>query len=116
MHNNRVMPQTWTKSMLMGSGNSRSASFYSREQRGFRSSNVLNNSNYYQALNVTKAATQDEVKKAYFKLAKQYHPDVNKAPEAKEKFATINEAYETLGDDAKRRVYDQTGMNSDEQQ
>jgi DnaJ-class molecular chaperone len=47
-------------------------------------------------------------------LAKEYHPDVNKAPEAKEKFATINEAYETLGDDSKRRVYDQTGMNSDE--
>ena len=47
-------------------------------------------------------------------MAKQYHPDVNKAPEAKEKFAIINEAYETLGDDAKRKVYDQTGMNADE--
>ena len=101
--------------MLMGGDNRRSASFYSREQRGFRSSNVLNKSDFYHTLNVTKGATQDEVKKAYFKLAKQYHPDVNKAPEAKEKFATINEAYETLGDDSKRRVYDQTGMNSDEQ-
>ena len=59
-------------------------------------------------------ATEKDIKSAYFKLAKEYHPDVNKAPEAKEKFATINEAYETLGDDSKRRVYDQTGMNSDE--
>jgi molecular chaperone DnaJ len=47
-------------------------------------------------------------------LAKEYHPDVNKAAEAKEKFATINEAYETLGDEGKRRVYDQTGMSGDE--
>ena len=63
---------------------------------------------------MARGASQDEIKKAYFKLAKQYHPDVNKAPEAKEKFAIINEAYETLGDDAKRKVYDQTGMNADE--
>lgn len=50
-------------------------------------------------MGVSRSATQDEVKKAYFKLAKENHPDVNKAPEAKEKFATINEAYETIGDD-----------------
>ena len=47
--------------------------------------------------------------------AKKYHPDVNKTPEAKEKFAEINNAYETLSDEGKRRVYDQTGMNADEQ-
>lgn len=40
---------------------------------------------------MSKSANQDEIKKAYFKLAKQYHPDVNKSPEAKEKFAVINE-------------------------
>lgn len=83
-------------------------------QRAFRSSNVLNKKDYYSTLSVGKGATQDEVKKAYFKLAKQYHPDVNKSPEAKDKFATINEAYETLGDESKRRVYDQTGMSGDE--
>lgn len=66
----------------------------------------MNKKDYYSQLNVSKGATQDEIKKAYFKLAKEFHPDVNKAPEAKEKFATINEAYETLGDDSKRRVYD----------
>ena len=76
---------------------------------------MLNAKDFYKTLNVSKGSTQDEIKKAYFKLAKEYHPDVNKAPESKEKFATINEAYETLGDENKRRVYDQTGMNSDEQ-
>jgi molecular chaperone DnaJ len=45
----------------------------------------------YSVLGVNKAATKDDIKKAYFKLAKQYHPDVNKTPEAKEKFAQINE-------------------------
>lgn len=84
------------------------------QTRAFRASQVLNNKDFYKTLNVPKGATQDEIKKAYFKLAKEFHPDVNKAPEAKEKFATINEAYETLGDEGKRRVYDQTGMNSDE--
>lgn len=45
----------------------------------------------YGILGVTKGANKDDIKKAYFKLAKQYHPDVNKTPEAKEKFAQINE-------------------------
>ena len=86
----------------------------SNQSRSFRATNVLNNKDFYKTLSVSKGASQDEIKKAYFKLAKEYHPDVNKAPEAKEKFATINEAYETLGDESKRKVYDQTGMNSDE--
>ena len=48
-------------------------------------------------------------------IAKKYHPDVNPSSEAKEKFAKINNAYETLSDEGKRRVYDQTGMTGDEQ-
>ena len=48
-------------------------------------------------------------------MAKQYHPDVNPGAEAKEKFAKISNAYETLSDENKRRVYDQTGMTGDEQ-
>jgi molecular chaperone DnaJ len=46
---------------------------------------------YIETLGVIKSATKDDIKKAYFKLAKLYHPDVNKTPEAKEKFAVINE-------------------------
>ena len=56
-----------------------------------------NISNWSQTLNM---------KKAYFKKAKEFHPDVNKSEGAKEKFASINEAYEVLGDDSKKRVYD----------
>ena len=53
-----------------------------------------------------KNSSQDEIKKAYFNLAKKYHTDVNKSPEAKERFGHINNAYETLGDEQKRRIYD----------
>ena len=69
---------------------------------------------YYGLLGIDRGAEPGEIKKAYFKLAKQYHPDLNPGDEAKEKFAKINNAYETLSDDSKRRVYDQTGMTGDE--
>ncbi len=64
---------------------------------------------YYKVLGVDKKASQDEIKSAYRKLAKQYHPDINKTPEAQEKFKEINEAYEVLGDEKKRVNYDQFG-------
>jgi molecular chaperone DnaJ len=70
---------------------------------------------FYKELGVSKGATQDEIKKAYFQLAKKYHPDVNKGDSAKDKFSKISTAYETLSDEGKRRVYDQTGMTGDEQ-
>jgi len=70
---------------------------------------------FYQTLGVSRGASQAEIKKTYFDLAKKYHPDLNKSPEAKEKFASINNAYETLSDESKRKVYDQTGMTGDEQ-
>ena len=84
--------------------------------RLFRSSYVLNAKDYYQILGVNRNANNADLKKAYFKMAKEYHPDVNKSEGAKEKFAEINEAYETLGDEGKKRIYDQTGMTGDEQQ
>ena len=84
--------------------------------RSFRSSNILLKKDYYSVLNVGRSSNPVDIKKAYFKLAKEYHPDVNKSSGAKEKFAEINEAYETLGDEQKKRVYDTTGMSGDEQQ
>jgi molecular chaperone DnaJ len=64
---------------------------------------------YYEILGVGKNATKEEIKKAYRKLSKKYHPDINKEPDAAEKFKEIKEAYEVLSDDQKRAHYDQFG-------
>ncbi|KAJ1643496.1 mdj1 protein precursor, partial [Coemansia asiatica] len=64
---------------------------------------------FYSVLGVKRDASQSEIKKAYYQLAKKYHPDANKAPEAKDKFIKIQEAYDTLSDENKRRSYDQFG-------
>ncbi|MBS6547166.1 MAG: molecular chaperone DnaJ [Butyricicoccus pullicaecorum] len=66
---------------------------------------------YYEVLGVQKGATDDQIKKAHRKLAKKYHPDLNKDnPEAEEKFKEVNEAYEVLSDKDKRAKYDQFGF------
>jgi len=64
---------------------------------------------YYETLGVKRDSTESEIKSAYRKLARKYHPDVNKTKEAEEKFKEINEAYEVLGDKAKRQRYDSLG-------
>lgn len=66
---------------------------------------------YYEILGVKRDATEAEIKSAYRKLARKYHPDVNKTKEAEEKFKEINEAYEVLGDKQKRQRYDSLGAN-----
>jgi curved DNA-binding protein len=69
---------------------------------------------YYKTLGLTKTATEEEIKKAFRKLARLYHPDVAKDKKgAENKFKEINEAYEVLGDSAKRRQYDELGSDWD---
>ncbi|WP_086224610.1 MULTISPECIES: DnaJ C-terminal domain-containing protein [Campylobacter] len=63
----------------------------------------------YETLGISKDASSDEIKKAYRKLARQYHPDINKDPGTEEKFKEINAAYEILSDETKRKQYDQYG-------
>jgi curved DNA-binding protein len=66
---------------------------------------------YYKILGIKKNATTDQIKKAYRKLARKYHPDVNSDPDAEKKFKDVGEAYEVLKDPEKRKAYDQFGAN-----
>ncbi len=66
---------------------------------------------YYEILGVDRKASQDEIQKAYRKLARQYHPDINKESGSEDKFKEINEAYEVLRDPEKRKRYDSLGNN-----
>lgn len=69
----------------------------------------MTNKDYYEILNVSRTATKDEIKSAFRKLAMKYHPDVNKEPDAEEKFKELGQAYEVLMNDEKRELYDRYG-------
>ena len=64
---------------------------------------------YYKMLDIPRNASEDEMRKAYRKMALKYHPDKNKSPEAEEKFKEIAEAYEVLSDPQKREIFDKYG-------
>lgn len=64
---------------------------------------------YYDVLGVDKSASEAEIKSAFRKLAKKYHPDINKEADAADKFKEVQEAYDVLGDESKRKTYDQFG-------
>ena len=66
---------------------------------------------YYQVMGVERGASQEDIKRAYRKLARKYHPDVSKEKDAEEKFKELQEAHEVLKDPEKRAAYDQLGAN-----
>ena len=68
---------------------------------------------YYKTLGVDRGASQQEIQRAYRKLARKYHPDINKSSDSEEKFKQLNEAYEVLGDPEKRTKYDHLGSSWD---
>lgn len=73
---------------------------------------MANKRDFYEVLGVSKTATAADIKRAYRKLALEWHPDRNKSPDAHEKFKEINEAYEVLSDDKKKATYDQFGHSA----
>jgi len=83
--------------------------------RGFHTTSAAASAgkDYYKTLNVDRSATAKEIKKAYYQLAKKYHPDTNKGDkDAQRKFQEVSEAYECLSDDAKRKQYDAFGAGA----
>jgi DnaJ-class molecular chaperone len=74
-------------------------------------SRTMHTKSYYETLKVSRNATDEQIKKAYRKLAMQFHPDVNSNEGAETRFKLIGEAYAVLRDEGKRRIYDMTGFN-----
>ncbi|CDW77071.1 UNKNOWN [Stylonychia lemnae] len=77
---------------------------------------IINKKDYYDILGVTKTATEDEVKKAYKKLALKFHPDKNRAPNATDAFKKVSQAFACLSNAEKKRIYDQHGSEENFQQ
>ncbi len=78
-------------------------------KQGIKNAGMTPPRDYYEVLGVPRSASQDDIKKAFRRLARQYHPDVSKEPDAEERFKEINTAYEVLNDAEKRSLYDRYG-------
>lgn len=85
------------------------------EQRSISTSSTLSQKDYYKILGVAKNSSAKEIKKAYYQLAKKYHPDTNKDdPNASKRFQEVSEAYEILSDDTKRKEFDTFGTTTEQ--
>uniref|UniRef100_A0A224YLI5 DnaJ homolog l(2)tid, mitochondrial n=1 Tax=Rhipicephalus zambeziensis TaxID=60191 RepID=A0A224YLI5_9ACAR len=94
-------------------GNNANCPVVGQQSRQFHVSSSLLRKDYYDVLGVPRNASQKDIKKAYYQLAKKYHPDTNKGdPEAQKKFQEVSEAYEVLSDEGKRQQYDSWGSTS----
>lgn len=83
-------------------------------KRSISTTSSLASKDYYKILGVSKNSSSKDVKKAYYQLAKKYHPDTNKDPNASKKFQEVSEAYEILSDDTKRKEYDTFGTTTEQ--
>uniref|UniRef100_A0A5B7B3M6 Chaperone protein DnaJ n=1 Tax=Davidia involucrata TaxID=16924 RepID=A0A5B7B3M6_DAVIN len=99
----------WTYRRFISVSSSSSSQFNKKLSAKRFGTVVAASADYYSTLGVPKSANSKEIKAAYRRLARQYHPDVNKQPGATEKFKEISAAYEVLSDDKKRALYDQYG-------
>ncbi|CAH0383380.1 unnamed protein product [Bemisia tabaci] len=106
----------WTQASRPKDATLRSSNSLGKHPRNqFHTSKSLLGKDYYDILGIPRNASPQEVKKAYYQLAKKYHPDQNKTdPNASKKFQEVSEAYEVLSDDTKRKQYDSWGQTSEE--
>eukprot|EP01084_Bolivina_argentea_P018351 34167_1 len=113
-HTHNLSPYTHTKASIQSIAHRKFRKFHSKHHLSTHNTRHFNHSSsqkrdYYDVLGISRDVKDSEVKKAFYKLAKQWHPDANKAPEAKDKFSEINEAYQILSNKEKRAQYDQFG-------